>query len=258
MINKPGGGGVIAQSIVVKEKPDGYALAVTSDLAFVQVPQMRDVSFDPLNDFEFIIKYFSLADGIVCRSEKPWKSLRDLIAYSKQHPGEVIYGTPGTGSSDHITTEFIAHKEGVKWRMVPYEGAPRVAAALLGGHLDFGVCSLQSFKPHVKTGEFRVLAIGGAGKSVLPNVPSLEELGYELTLIASFGIIAPKGTPPHILKKLHDVFKKAMEDPRYEGTCKKLDAFSTYESGENFFRDLKREYALRGKVLKELGLSKSK
>lgn len=258
VVNKPGGGGIIAQSIVAKEKPDGYSLAVTSNAAFVQVPQMRDVEFDPLNDFEFIMKYFTVTDGLVCRSEKPWKSLMDLIIYSKKHPGEITYGTPGKGSANHIAAESIAIKEGIKWRMVPYEGAPRVAAALLGGHLDLGICTIQSFKPHVTTGEFRLLAIAGAGKTIFPNVPSPEDLGYELTFGASFGIIAPKGTPLHIIKKIQNVFKKAMEDPRYVDTCKKLDAFNTYASGEDFFKEIKKEYVARGKVLKEIGLSKSK
>ncbi len=258
VVNKPGGGGIIAQSIVAKEKPDGYSLAVTSNAAFVQVPQMRDVEFDPLKDFEFIIKYFAVADGLVCRSEKAWKSFKDLIIYSQKRPGEITYGTPGKGSANHIAAESITSKEGIKWRMVPYEGAPRVAAALLGGHIDLGICTIQSFKPHVTTGEFRLLAIAGAGKAIFPNVPSPEDLGYDLTFGASFGIIAPKGTPTPIIKKLQNTFKKAMEDPKYEDTCKKLDAFNTYASGEDFFKELKKEYIERGKVLKEIGLLKSK
>jgi tripartite-type tricarboxylate transporter receptor subunit TctC len=257
--NRPGGAAIIAQSIVAKEKPDGYTLAVTSDVSLLQVPQMQNVPFDPFNDFEFIIQFYSLASGFVCRSEKPWKSLSDLIEYSKKHQDELTYASPGRGGNDHIVTEYIALKEGVKWRMVPFSGSREAATALLGGHVDFGILSIQTFKPHVDTGEFRVLVIGGAGKSVLPKVTSLAELGYELTLLGgTFCIIAPKGTPAHIIKKLHDTFKKGMEDPRYDSLCKHLYGFSTYASGEEFLRNIKKEYPIRGKVLKALGLLKSK
>jgi tripartite-type tricarboxylate transporter receptor subunit TctC len=257
VVNKPGGGGIIAQSIVAKEKPDGYTLAITSNIAFVQIPQMRQVAFDPLNDFEFIIEHMTQVGGIVCRSDKPWKSMRELVTYSKQNPGKVTYGAPGTGGASHIGAEIIAAKEGVKWRMVPFDGSVKVVAALLGGHVDLAICDLIPWKPHVKTGELRILAIEGMGRGAdFPNATTFEQLGYETTVGASFGIVAPKGTPSDIVKKLHDAFKKAIEDPRYEATCEKLGTFRTYASGEEFFRKIKKEYEVRGRILKELGLAK--
>lgn len=89
-----------------------------------------------------------------------------------------------------------------------------------------------------------------------PNATTFEELGYDTTVGATFGIIAPKGTPADIIKKLHDSFKRAIDDPRYEATCKKLGTFKTYASGDEFFRKIKKEYEVRGKILKELGLAK--
>jgi tripartite-type tricarboxylate transporter receptor subunit TctC len=142
--------------------------------------------------------------------------------------------------------------------MVPYEGDRRVCVELLGGHIDFGVSSFPSAISHVKAGSFRWLVIGGPGKVLFPEVPSTEELGYKVPFKAGFGLIAPKGTPPHIIKKLHDFFKKAMEDPRYEAVCKNLYCFNTYASGEDYFNDIKEKYAITGEVLKELGLLKGK
>jgi tripartite-type tricarboxylate transporter receptor subunit TctC len=257
VIDKPGGGGIIAQSIVAKEKPDGYNLAITSNIAFVQIPQMREVAFDPLKDFDFIIEHMTQVGGIVCKSDSPWKSMKELVAYSKQNPGKVTYGAPGTGGASHIGAEIIAAKEGVKWRMVPFDGSVKVVTALLGKHVDLAICDLIPWKGHVKTGELRILAIEGMGKGEdFPNATTFEELGYETTVGASFGIVAPQGTPPEIIKKLHDSFKKAIEDPRYEATCKKLGTFKTYASGEEFFKKIKKEYEVRGKILRELGLAK--
>jgi tripartite-type tricarboxylate transporter receptor subunit TctC len=249
----------MAQSIVAKEKPDGYNLAITSNIAFVQIPQMREVTFDPLTDFEFVIEHMTQVGGIVCRADSPWKSMKDLVAYCKQNPGKVTYGAPGTGGASHIGAEIIAAKEGIKWRMVPFEGSVKVVAALLGKHVDLAICDLIPWKGHAKTGELRILAMEAMGKGDdFPTAVTFEELGYDTTVGASFGIVAPKGTPKEIVKKLHDAFKKAIEDPRYDETCKKIGTFKTYSSGEEFFKKIKKEYEIRGKVLKELGLAKSK
>jgi tripartite-type tricarboxylate transporter receptor subunit TctC len=259
VVSKPGGGGIIAQSIIAKEKPDGYNLAITSNIAFTQIPQMREVTFNPLSDFEFIIEHMTMVGGIVCRAESPWKSMKDLVAYCKQNPGKVTYGAPGTGGASHIGAEIIAAKEGIKWRMVPFEGSVKVVSALLGKHVDLAICDLIPWKSHVKTGELRILAIESMGKGEdFPNAVTFEELGYDMTVGASFGIVAPKGTPKEVIRKLHDAFKKAINDPRYEEACKKLGVFRVYSSGEEFFRKIKREYEVRGQILKELGLAKSK
>jgi len=257
VVSKPGGGGIVAQSIVAKEKADGYNLAITSNIAFAQIPQMREVTFDPLNDFEFIIEHMTMVGGVVCRADSPWKSMKELIAYCKQNPGKVTYGAPGTGGASHIGAEIIAAKEGIKWRMVPFDGSVKVVSALLGRHVDLAICDLIPWKSHVKTGELRILAIEEIGRGEdFPKAVTFEGLGYDVTVGASFGIVAPKGTPIEITKKLHDAFKKSIDDPRYEETCKKLGAFKTYSSGEEFYKKIKKEYEMRGKILKELGLAK--
>jgi hypothetical protein len=110
---------------------------------------------------------------------------------------------------------------------------------------------------HVRSGELRALAIEGLAKEYFPGAATFEELGYELGVGGSFGIAAPKGTSADIVKKLHDSFKKAIEDPRYEATCKKVGAFKAYMSGEEVFKRIRKEYELRGKILKELGLEKN-
>ena len=255
-INKAGGGGIIAQSIAAKEKPDGYTLAVTSDTAFTQIPQMRDVGYDSLNDFEFIIGHMQNPGGIVCRADSPWKSMKDLIAYSKQNPGKVTFGCAGTGGAAHIATELILVKEDIKWRMVPFDGTAKLTPAILGGHVDIGCSDFPVWKGLIKAGELRALAVEGILGKEYPGIPTFEELGYEAPMGASFGIIAPKGTPAPIIKKLHDAFKKAMEDPRYETLCEKIGATKVYSSGEEYFRKIREQYEVRGKVLERLGMKK--
>ena len=261
VVNKPGGGQIIAQTLVAKEKPDGYTLAVTSIPALVTVPQMREVAFDPLKDFEYILIHMSFAGGIICRSDKPWRSMKDLIAYSRQNPDQVTYATVGTGTAPLIAGAFIEAKENIKWRMIPYDGSAQVIPAVLGGHADLGLADIALYISHVKTGELRLLAVEKMGKEkYFPNVitSTFEELGYEVRVGATFGILAPKGTPADVVKKLHDTFKRAIEDPRYEEQCEKLGVLKTYQSGEQFFKNIKNEYETRGNVLRKLGLAKKK
>jgi tripartite-type tricarboxylate transporter receptor subunit TctC len=187
--------------------------------------------------------------------------MKDLVDYSKQHPEQVTYATVGTGTAGHIAGSFIEAKEKVKWRMIPYAGSADVLPAVLGGHADLGMLDVSLVIGHLKTGVMRILAIEKIGKEKYsPDVvtSTFEELGYEIPVGATFGIIAPKGTPAEIIKKLHDAFKKTIEDPRYEEHCEKLGVLRAYRSGEEFFRIIKEQYEVRGKVLKALGLAKKK
>lgn len=254
--NKAGGGGIIAQSVAAKAKPDGYTLAVTSDTAFTQIPQMREVAYDPLRDFDFIIGHMQNPGGIVCRADSQWKSLKDLIAHSKLKPGEVTYGCAGTGGAAHIATEMILAKEGIQWRMVPFEGTAKLTPALLGGHVEVGCSDFPVWVGLLKAKELRPLAVEGILKSQYPGIPTFEELGYEAPMGASFGIITPKNTPAAIISKLHAAFKTAMEDPRYEAVCNQLGATRVYSSGEAYFGRIRIQYELRGKILDKLGLRK--
>jgi tripartite-type tricarboxylate transporter receptor subunit TctC len=258
VVNTAGGGGIIAQSLVAKEKPDGYNLAITSNRAFIQIPQMRNVTYDPLKDFEYIFGHMGFPVGMACRAEKPWKSYKDLIVYSKQHPGKVSYGVSGKGGGSHIDIEIVQAKEGVTWQMVPFAGDTKTVAALLGGHVDFAHSSCSIWMPHVKTGEVRALAVDKSQKELYPDAVTFEELGLEEDGVGRslFGIIAPKGTPAEIVKKLQEVFRKATEDPRFDTMCKKLGIFKESISGEELFRIMKRQYNVRGEVIKRLGLAK--
>lgn len=254
MENAAGAGGVRAQSILAKEKPDGYTLSITSNIAFVQIPQMREVPFDPLKDFEYIVQHMVMTGGIVCRKDAPWKTIDDLIAYSKKNPGKVTYASPGVGGASHVGAEMIAEKEGVKWRMVPYKGSVEVTTALLGGHVDLAICDMIPWTEHVKSGALRILAIEKT--PVFPEATTFDQRGYNTTVGATFGIVAPKGTPKEILITLETAFKAAVKDPAYVKGCDKLGLSAAYASGDEFFEEIKKEYKVRGPVLERLGLKK--
>jgi tripartite-type tricarboxylate transporter receptor subunit TctC len=139
------------------------------------------------------------------------------------NPGKVNYGTPGAGSSLHITMEQIAKQKGIKWTQVPFKGGADNMNALLGGHIDVTADS-TGWAELVNAGKFRLLVTWGAQRTKnWPNVPTLKEIGIDMVSNSPFGIGGPKGMDPAVVKVLHDAFKKGMEEQSYKDTMLKLD-----------------------------------
>ena len=128
-------------------------------------------------------------------------------------PGKLTYGSTGTLTSPHLTTELIAQQLGIQLQHVPYKGSADLAQAILGGHL-MAVADSTGFAPLVESGKLRVLNTWGEKRlAKFPDAPTLKELGLDIVQNSPFGIGAPKGTPPAVVKRLHDAFKQAMEEP---------------------------------------------
>lgn len=255
-VNQAGGGGVLAPSLLKTKKPDGYNLAVTPFISFVAIPQMRKAPFDPLKDFEFIIHFMVIRGGVVCRSDSPWKSMKELVEYSKKQPGEVTFACPGAGGASHIGAESLTRKEGIKWRMVPYKGSIDAVAALMGGHVNLVVSDFAPWQELVKAGKLRILALEEEPRrAYFPDAQGFKELGYTVTVGGEFGILAPRGTPPKVLKTLHDAFKAAMETENFKNACKKVGVFPLYRSSKDLESHVKQQYGEIGKIVKDLGIT---
>ena len=139
-----------------------------------------------------------------------------MIDYAKANPGKVNYGTPGAGTSLHITMEQIAKAKGIKWTQVPFKGGADNMNALLGGHIDVTTDS-TGWAELVNAGKFRLLVTWGAQRTKnWPNVPILKEVGIDMVSNSPFGIGGPKGMDPAVVKVLHDAFKKGMEEQSYK------------------------------------------
>src|SRR5512132_1010388 len=129
---RPGVSGTMgAQQLAQSAQPDGYTVSQMPITVF-RLPHMTKMAFDPMADFTWIIHLTGYTFGVVVLSDSPWKSWGDLIAYAKANPGTLTYGTPGNGTSLHITMEDIAQREGIRWTQVPYKGYADAATSLLG------------------------------------------------------------------------------------------------------------------------------
>lgn len=252
--NRPGAAGVLGpQQVAQTAAPDGYTL-VQIPITVFRAPFMRKTSLDPATDFTYIIGLSGYTFGIVVRSDAPWKTFKELIDYARENPGKINYGTPGAGTTLHITMEQIAKQQGIKWVHVPFKGTPETTGALLGGHID-AVADSTGWASMVNAGQLRLLVLWTATRSKnWPDVPTLREVGVDMVSNSPFGIAGPKGMDPRVVKIIHDAFKKGAEDPVYIEATTKLDQEPAYMSSDEYRRYAAQQLIEQKKLIEELGL----
>lgn len=229
--NKPGGVGGLVAGAIAAEKPDGYSLGIVTNMTFHRILLFSDVPYQ-LKDFTPVMTFATAESGLAVRADSPWQTFKELVAYAKNNPGKVRYSSLGVWSYPHSSMELVAIQEGIHWTHVPFKGSHPAMTALLGNHVEVGGVGSASYSPHVKAGTARLLATNGEkrGKE-FPGVPTIKELGYDIVNDGIFLIIAPKGTPPTIIKKLDNAFKAAMDD-EYTKLVQETGAAFCYKSSE--------------------------
>ena len=252
--NKPGAGGTIGPANMAGgARPDGYTVAQLPITVF-RMPFIQKTSFDPTKDFTYIIHITGYTFGVVVKADAPWKTFRELIEYARANPGKINYGTPGAGTSLHITMEQIAKQEGIKWTHVPFKGVSESMNALLGGHIDV-VSDSTGWAGSVDGGQARLLVTWGAGRTKnWPNVPNLKESGIDMISNSPFGIGGPKGMDPAVVKILHDAFRKGMEEQSYKDSMIKLDQEAFYLDTAAYQAYAMKQVEEQKQLVEELGL----
>ncbi len=253
--NKPGAGGTIGPAgMAANSRADGYTIAQIP-ITMMRYPHMQKVSWDVFRDFSWIIGVTGYTFGVVVRADSPWKTWKDFVAYAKANPDKVTYGTPGPGTSLHMTMQEIAAKEGIKWVHVPFKGNADATAALMGGHITASADS-TGWAEHIQSGRFRLLVTWGAVRTRRwPDVPTLKESGYNIVSNSPYGIAGPKGMDPKHVKLLHDAIKKAIDDPGYQKVLERLDQENYYLSTEDYARQVKLWYDEEKANVERVGLS---
>jgi len=252
--NRGGAGGTLGPAQMASlAKPDGYTVSQLPITVF-RLPFMSRTSFDPAKDFTFIIGLSGYTFGVVVRSDSPWKSFPDFLAAAKANPGTITYGTPGAGTSLHITMEEIARRQGVKLVHVPFKGNAEATTALLGGHIH-ALADSTGWAPQVNEGKLRLLVSWGASRTKnWPTVPTLREIGIDIVSNSPYGIGGPKGMDPGIVKVLHDAFKKGLDEPSNLAAMAQFDQERFYLSSEEYHAFAMRQIAQEQRMIEELKL----
>ena len=253
--NKPGAGGTLPAQALQTAPADGYTLAQIP-LGVFRLPYTTKINWDPVKDISYVINVTGYAFGVVVPTASPLKSWGDFVAYAKANPGKLSYGSTGNLTSPHLTMEHVAQKADIKLLHVPYKGSADLMQALLGGHL-MAASDSTGFAPQVEAGKLRVLNTWGDKRlDKFPDAPTLKELGYDIVQNSPFGIGAPRDTPPAVVKRLHDAFKTAMEQPAYLDALKRYDMVPIYMNSAQYKKFAQDTFTREKALIEKLGLAK--
>ncbi len=252
--NKAGASGMLGPNELVSAKPDGYTLSQLT-IGIARLPHMQKMQFDPMKDFTYIACLTGYTFGIVVKADSPIKSIKDLVDYAKANPGKFTFGSTGNGTTPHLAVEEFAMKAGIKLQHVPFKGNADGMQALLGGHV-MSHSDATGWGPHVDAGTCRLLATYGSKRTKRwPNVPTLNELGYDTVSDSPFGIGGPAGMDPAVRAKLHDAFKKTLEDPAVLASFEKYDQSVIYLNGDDYAKFIREQFVKEKTLIEKLGLA---
>ncbi len=233
--NRPGVGGAMPAIAMQTARNDGYTIGVVWNAVF-RLPYTVGISWDPATDLSYIIGLTSFEFGTVVQASSPIKSMADFVNAAKAKPGQITYGTPGIGTVNNLHMERIARMSGIQLTHVPFKGSAETLQAVMGGQIDAGA-ETAAWVPLVKSGKLRVIAVWGDSRlPSFPDVPTLKEQGFNLEQVSRIGLVVPKGTAPAIVAKLHDAFKKAMEQPEYRRALAVYEMTPKYLSSKDFHK----------------------
>ena len=253
--NKPGAGGTLPAQALQTAQADGYTVAQIP-LGVFRLPYTTKLTWDPVKDINYVLNVTGYAFGLVVPADSPIKSWTHFVGYAKANPGKLTYGSTGTMTSPHLTMEQAAQKAGLQLTHVPYKGSADLMQALLGGHI-MAAADSTGFAPHVESGKLRVLNTWGEKRlDKFPDAPTLKELGLDIVQNSPFGIGAPRDTPPAVVKRLHDAFKQAMEQPSYVDALKRYDMVPMYMSSAQYKKFAQDTFTREKALVEKLGLAK--
>jgi tripartite-type tricarboxylate transporter receptor subunit TctC len=257
VLNRPGGGGSVGLAEVVQAKPDGYTIILAPNSTLVIHPQLNELPYRTPDDYEPIMGTISFYTLLAVKAESPFKTVQDFIAAAKADPGKVRVGSPGEGTISHLTLERWAGSAGFKFTHVPFSGWGETSPALLGGHIDAAMAQPGEVKPLVDGKKLRVLAVAQPQRhAYFPDAPTGREAKLGDAAGTWFAYTAPKGTPPAVLKYIHDAAKAALEEPAFVALMKSRGVEIEYKTGEKVRQDLHKEYKEHREVLQRLGMLK--
>jgi len=257
VVNKTGAAGAVGMAYVANSKPDGYNLLMA--LSSISIIPEADKLFDrkpayTMDQFAPIALVSADPTILVCRSERPWKSVKELVEDAKKRPDEISYSSSGIYGTLHMAMEMLVHAAGIKLKHVPYGGAAPALTALLGGHVDCMAAGPAVVLPQVKAGKLRPLAGWGEKRiAVLPDLPTLKELGYNAEFYIWAGMFAPKGTPEPIMKKLRDTVRAAMQDGDFKTAMDKMETPIAYLDAPEFQKFWDNDAKMLSDAIKRVG-----
>ena len=254
--NKPGAGGILGTEAAKNAPPDGYTLTACPSGPFGINPGIYSkLPYDPIRDFEPISNLVLTPQVIVVGSQTPYRTLKDLVDDAKKKPGEIAYGSLGTGSTSHLTMEAFQKDAGIKLNHIPFKGGAEAQTQIMGGAFPVMSDTITGVLTQVKAAKLRPLGVAIPQRSpYLPDVPTIAEQGYRgFESVGWIGLCAPAKTPVPILDKLNAEARKFIASPEAKEKMQQIAATPVGNSRAEFAAWIKSEIAKWSKVAKDSG-----
>lgn len=252
--NRPGAGGTLGPAALLNAQPDGYTVA-QMPISVFRYPHMASrPPFDPNQDFSYIIHLTGYLFGVAVRADAPWQTFGQLLDHAKANPGRINYGSPGVGTSLHITMEQIAAARGIEWTHIPFRGIAENLQSLLGDQTH-ALADSSGWGPLVEEGRLRLLVTWGPERAKrFPNVPTLKESGIDIVSTSPYGIAGPKGMDRGVVRALHDAFREALNDPQHTAILDRFDMPIIYLGSDEYAAFARQQFEDEGRMIRRMGL----
>ncbi|MFC3058020.1 tripartite tricarboxylate transporter substrate binding protein [Paenirhodobacter populi] len=253
VVNKPGGGGAVGLTDVARARPNGYKLA----MGFVEITILPHLGIAPfkVDDFRPIARINAEPAAITVRADSSWQTLEDFVAAAKEKPNTIRVGSSGTGSIYHLAAVAFGKAAGAEFNNVPFEGANPAVTTLIGGHIEAVSVSPAEVSTYVEAGQLRLLGVMDKERSALfPEIPTMSELGYDVSVGTWRGLLAPKNTPDDVINTLREVSRKVAENPEFQAQMKRMNMTEAYLDAPEFAKAIAQDDQQFGDLISNINL----
>ena len=254
--NKPGAGGTLGADLTAKAAPDGYTLGMAGPATMSIGPSLYPkLSYSPTADFAPVARMGTVPFVFLVNAASPLQNVRDLIVQARARPGELSYGSSGSGSTSHLVQALFTELAGIQVTHVPYKGSAPNITDLLGGRTTFTAETTAAALPYLQSGKLRGIGVSSIKRiPFLPDIPTLDEQGMKgYDAIAWAGLVAPAGTPAPILDRLNAEIVRIVGTPELQQRFATMATIPTYDTREQFSAFLKTDSEQWARAVKVSG-----